>query len=116
MADQAPGEVASAKPRRTVGRSAANWVAVLAFLVGAGAAFVLSAAGVADPLLARLGRAQSTASDAATRAAPHFYTLPEILVNLTASGAKPSYVKVRLVLELGRSGDTEAIEVLIPRL
>jgi flagellar FliL protein len=47
---------------------------------------------------------------------PYFYDLPEMLVNLNMTGRKPSYLKIRVSLELSAQSDREKIDSVMPRI
>jgi len=42
--------------------------------------------------------------------------MPEMLVNLTSTGKKPAYLKLRLNLELADSESAEKVEAMMPRI
>ncbi len=54
---------------------------------------------------------QTTASEGAV-----FYDLPEILVNLSTSGRKATFLKIRVSLELASADDRSKIEEMMPRI
>ncbi|MDD3181997.1 MAG: flagellar basal body-associated FliL family protein [Alphaproteobacteria bacterium] len=49
-------------------------------------------------------------------AAPTFYSLGDILVNLSGDGKRPNFLKIRASLELASEKDVPAIEALKPRI
>lgn len=49
-------------------------------------------------------------------AAPTFYSLGDILVNLSGDGKRPNFLKIRASLELVSEKDVAAIEALKPRI
>lgn len=49
-------------------------------------------------------------------AAPTFYSLGDILVNLSGDGKRPNFLKIRVSLELASEKDVPAIEALKPRI
>lgn len=79
---------------------------------GVGAAFFLGL----------FGSEEETAELAAEEAEPEveeqvvFYDLPEILVNLSSTGKKETYLKIRISLELTDPEAPAALEPLLPRV
>ena len=51
-----------------------------------------------------------------TRKVAVFYDLPELLVNLNSTSRRPSFLKIRVSLELRRGSDVRRIEQLRPRI
>ena len=52
----------------------------------------------------------------ATRGLPVFVELPEMIANLNAPGHRPSYVKLKARLQLGKSEDQAAFTAAQPRV
>lgn len=48
--------------------------------------------------------------------APTFFSLGDILVNLSGDGKRPNFLKIRVVLELADQKDSTEIEALKPRI
>lgn len=48
--------------------------------------------------------------------APAFYSLGDILVNLSGTGKRPNFLKIKVDLELASEADKEAIAALKPRI
>ena len=48
--------------------------------------------------------------------APIFFSLGDILVNLSGDGKRPNFLKIRVVLELANEKDAPAMETLKPRI
>lgn len=48
--------------------------------------------------------------------APVFLTLGDVLVNLSSSGKRPNFLKIKVSLELADAKDKEALESLKPRI
>ena len=85
---------------------------VLLLLV-AGAAVYFT--GLADGLLG-LGE-EAGAEAAAVESGPgHYYELPEILVNLSSSGKRANFLKLRVSLELADPESVPQIEAVLPRI
>jgi flagellar FliL protein len=71
------------------------------------------------PKLPGGGPAQADATPHAAAAAvriPVFFDMPDIVANLSATGRRASYIKLRSKLELGRAEDAAAIQAAMPRL
>jgi flagellar protein FliL len=47
---------------------------------------------------------------------PVFFTMPDFLINLNASGRQTSFLKATIVLELASEGDVKNVEANMPRL
>jgi len=45
-----------------------------------------------------------------------FYDLPELLVNLSTTGRKSTFLKIRIALELEKPEDLPAVESVMPRI
>lgn len=48
--------------------------------------------------------------------APVFFDMPDVIANLSATGRRASYIKLRSKLELTRAEDAGAIQAAMPRL
>ena len=91
--------------------------AVLAVVLGAGAYFFLSAGG--EEGVAAEGEAGAHGEAAAhVEEAPHpvFYDVPDILVNVSAGGDKPAFLKLSVSLELENEEARAAVEPIVPRV
>ncbi|MEX2009293.1 MAG: flagellar basal body-associated FliL family protein [Dongiaceae bacterium] len=84
---------------------------VLLLLV-AGAAVYFT--GLADGLLG-LGE-EADAEEVAKSGPDHYYELPEILVNLSSSGKRANFLKLRVSLELADPESVPQIEAVLPRI
>ena len=67
------------------------------------------------------GGAQPAEGEAPTEAAPEettgfFYELPPMLVNLSSTGRKTSFLKITVALEVGSEADVPEIEAAMPRI
>ena len=51
-----------------------------------------------------------------TSAGAVFYDLPELLVNLNTGGRKPTFLKIRVALELQKPEDIPRVEEMMPRI
>ncbi len=95
--------------------------AVLVMLLGVGAYFFLFA-GSEEKVADASGEngAAAPGEGAAAAEAPHpvFYDVPDILVNVSAGGDKPAFLKLSVSLELEGAGEEAkaAIEPVIPRV
>lgn len=89
---------------------------LLPLLALGGAAAGLYATGVLQSLM---GGGQSTveAEPQIDFTAPgHFYDLPDIIVNLNAPGARQSFLRLSVSLELARIEDVPHVEQVLPRI
>ena len=88
--------------------------AVLLLVVGGiGGAYVT---GLMDPVISMV-----TGSDDAEDAEfvdedAVFYDLPELLVNLSSTGRRSTFLKIRIALELQKQDDVPQIELMMPRI
>ncbi|MBI4183081.1 MAG: flagellar basal body-associated FliL family protein [Proteobacteria bacterium] len=102
------------------------FLVVLPLLLVIGAAAGAYFTGAADPLIALIfGRGDEVAekppSDEKIERQKKartgtFYELPEVLVNLNASGRKAQYLKMRVTLELDNPDDASKLESSLPRI
>ena len=90
---------------------------VLLLVVGGTAAIYFT--GMLDPLLAMIG-GDSEAGGEDGEEGPEtdavFYEVPEILVNLNTGSRKPTFLKIRVSLEVAKQSDIERIERMMPRI
>ncbi|WP_448203207.1 flagellar basal body-associated FliL family protein [Azospirillum sp. sgz302134] len=90
----------------------------LVLLVGAGAGVYFS--GLLDSLLGKKAEehtehpAEPAQPD--PHAAPVFYDLPDMLVNLNSSGKRPAFLKIKISIQLAKGEDVPAIEHVLPRI
>lgn len=95
---------------------------VLPLLLIVGAAAGAYFTGLADPVIAMLGggkaeHAEEKAPKDKAAAAPVFYELPEMLVNLNpGQNRRPTILKIKVRLELGSAEDTPKVEAMLPRI
>ncbi len=82
---------------------------ILLILGGAGGAYF---AGLLDPLLAEKQEEEEILATGQTV----FYDLPEMLVNLSGSGRKSSYLKISLSLELENPAAMVRVDQVLPRI
>ncbi len=85
---------------------------ILLVLGGAGGAYF---AGLLDPLLGAKQQ-EEEAEAALTTGQTVFYDLPEMLVNLSGSGRKNSYLKISLSLELENPAAMVRVDQVLPRI
>ena len=85
------------------------------FLVvgGIGGAYV---AGLMDPVIAMVTGSDPGEDPEFTDENAVFYDLPELLVNLNATGRRASFLKIRIALELQEQDDVPQIELMMPRI
>ena len=92
--------------------------ALMLVIGGAGAAYFT---GLLDPLLAGLGGSGEVAEARPDAPSPVgqatvFYDLPDILVNLSDSNRRSTFLKIRVSLELGSAQDVPKVEAVMPRI
>jgi flagellar protein FliL len=138
MSDQAlsteldvPATPAAAKARRLSGKKLVLFIiAPLVLLLAAGGG--LYATGILGKVLGHGGAAENNAngSDAAGKADGHgaagdkeaagkpaaFFDLPDLLVNLNASGRRTSFLKISVSLEVASAADVPKLQAVLPRI
>ncbi len=87
------------------------------------AALVLIGGGVAGAYFAGLFGGQeekaeegAVGEDGELIAKPVYYTLPDFLINLNATGKQTSFLKTTVILVLAKDADSQAIEAALPKL
>jgi flagellar FliL protein len=91
----------------------------LVFFIILPALLLLGGGGAAAYFTGLIGHGTSSAeqqAQAADNAPAFYYEMPEMLVNLTSTGKKPSYLKLRLNLELADPEATKQIDAVLPRI
>ena len=88
----------------------------LLLLVGAGAGIYFS--GVLDMLLGKKEEAHAPEAEKAPdpNAAPVFYDLPDMLVNLNSAGKRPAFLKIKISIQVSKPEDIPAINQVLPRI
>lgn len=88
----------------------------LLLLVGAGAGIYFS--GVLDMLLGKKEEAHAPEAEKAPdpHAAPVFYDLPDMLVNLNSAGKRPAFLKIKISIQVSKPEDIPAINQVLPRI
>ncbi len=89
----------------------------LVLLIGAGAGVYFS--GLLDSLLGKKEEQVEHAEEPPKpdlHAAPVFYDLPDMLVNLNSSGKRPAFLKIKISIQLSKGEDQSAIEHVLPRI
>jgi flagellar FliL protein len=111
-ADTDGAEGAAAKPAKG-GRRKLVLLAVPVVLAGIGAALWFT--GVLPRLL---GMAHPAAKKAAQDkpVPPTFFDMPDIVANLDTGNQRPSFVKLKVKLELGKASDVAVVQADLPRL
>lgn len=115
QADDEEGEGAGAQEtekKKISGKSIVMIAApVLLVLIGGGAAFFF---GLFDSLLGEDELIEEEEFELTQEVV--FYDLPEMLVNIKASGRQQSFLKVRVALELDQADAVVQLERLLPRI
>ena len=107
-------------PSKGSGLKRAIMLVVLPLLLLASGAAGLMLSGIFDPF-GLSGSAEETPGEAAQVTFPDpaslvYFDLPDLLVNLDSGGKRPSYLKMRVSLEIASDQDRAAIEKLLPRI
>lgn len=90
-------------------------VVVLLLLTGGLAAAYFT--GLLDPLIHMITGQQSSEMDGELPpGSTVFYDMPDITVNLNTNARKPTFIKIKVALELENPQDTQRIEALMPRV
>lgn len=117
-ADDADLEGAAGPARKKAGSKKTLIViaaAVLVLLVGAGGAYM---SGMVERLIGgRTGEGDAAAGEeSASLTGGVFYELPEMLVNLTTTGKKLGFLKLRVSLEVSDEDEKAALDTVLPRI
>ncbi|MBP2311857.1 flagellar basal body-associated FliL family protein [Azospirillum soli] len=89
----------------------------LVLLIGAGAGVYFS--GLLDSLLGKKEEHAEVPAEPAQpdpHAAPIFYDLPDMLVNLNAAGKRPAFLKIKISIQVSKPEDVPAVEHVLPRI
>ncbi len=89
----------------------------LVLLIGAGAGVYFS--GLLDTLLGKKEEHAEVPAEPAQpdpHAAPIFYDLPDMLVNLNAAGKRPAFLKIKISIQVSKPEDVPAVEHVLPRI
>jgi len=84
---------------------------VLVLLGGAGGAYVMGVfGGHEDPAVAKKKAEEKARKEIV------YYPVPEILVNLSGTGGKTHYLKIKVSLELANKTEIPKVEAVLPRI
>ncbi|HUT50238.1 MAG TPA: flagellar basal body-associated FliL family protein [Alphaproteobacteria bacterium] len=84
---------------------------VLLLLGGAGGAYVMGVfGGMEDPAVAKKKAEEKARKEIV------YYPVPEILVNLSGTGGKTHYLKIKVSLELANKTEIPKVEAVLPRI
>lgn len=86
---------------------------VLLIVGGVGAAFMT---GLMDPVLSSGTDSNDEEEEEYSDENSVFYDLPEILVNLSSTGRRSAFLKIRVALELQKEDDVPQIELMMPKI
>lgn len=87
---------------------------VLLLLTGGLAAAYFT--GLLDPLIGMIRGGHATSQAEGGPGTTVFYDMPDITVNLNTNTRKPTFIKIKVALELEKQEDTQRIENLMPRV
>jgi len=87
-------------------------LALLLVIGGAAAAYFT---GLLQPLIEMIA-GDGAAEEEVVAQDAIFYDLPELLVNLSTTGRKSTFLKIRIALELEKAEDLPAVESVMPRI
>lgn len=89
----------------------------LALLLVVGGAAAAYFTGLLQPLIDMIaGDGQSTAEGDGIAQDAVFYDLPELLVNLSTTGRKSTFLKIKISLELEKPEDVPNVERVMPKI
>ncbi|MGF7177752.1 flagellar basal body-associated FliL family protein [Azospirillum doebereinerae] len=117
------GELSDGLPRKKFsGKKLVLFVILpLVLLIGAGAGVYFS--GLLDSLLGKNAEEHAAAEEHPAEpaqpdphAAPIFYDLPDMLVNLNSAGKRPAFLKIKISIQVSKPEDVPAIEHVLPRI
>ncbi|GLR82747.1 flagellar basal body-associated FliL family protein [Azospirillum oryzae] len=122
------GELTDGLPRKKFsGKKLVLFVVLpLVLLIGAGAGVYFS--GLLDSFLGKEKPAEEGEHAAAEgehgaepgkadpHAAPIFYDLPDMLVNLNTGNKRPAFLKIKISIQLSKPEDVGAVEHVLPRI
>jgi flagellar protein FliL len=88
-------------------------LALLLVIGGAAAAYFT---GLLQPLIDMIAGDGSAEDEDVIAQDAIFYDLPELLVNLSTTGRKSTFLKIRIALELEKPEDVPVVERVMPRI
>jgi flagellar FliL protein len=88
----------------------------LALLLVVGGAAAAYFTGLLQPLIDMISGDGKSQEEEVIAHDAVFYDLPELLVNLSTTGRKSTFLKIRIALELEKAEDLPAIEGVMPRI
>ncbi|MBV5335717.1 flagellar basal body-associated FliL family protein [bacterium] len=87
----------------------------LVLLIGAGAGVYFS--GLLDALLGKQEHVEEPPHPVEDpHAAPIFYDIPDMLVNLNSAGKRPAFLKIKIAIQVAKPEDVPAVEHVMPRI
>jgi flagellar FliL protein len=115
---EAEGEGEASAPKKKSGSKKKLIIIVAAVLLLAGGGAGAFMSGMLDSLIGggAAAEGEAAAAAAAEPAGGVFYDLPEMLVNLTTSGKKLGFLKLRVALEVSDEEEKAALEAVQPRI
>lgn len=88
-------------------------LALLLVIGGAAAAYFT---GLLQPLIEMISGGGKQTEEEVVAQDAIFYDLPELLVNLSTTGRKSTFLKIRIALELEKAEDLPKVEGVMPRI
>jgi flagellar protein FliL len=105
-----------AKPEKQGGKGKGKLLLILAPLLLAAAGAGLWFSGIMPRLLQGEAAAAQAAPAAPVPLPPVFFDMPDIVANLSVSGRRATYIKLRSKLELAKAEDAARMQAAMPRL
>jgi len=108
-------------PKRKSGKKLVLFILLPLLLLGGGAGGLI-ATGIIDLGGGEAGAEHAEAPHGETKHEPEpprelvFYDVPDLLVNLTSTGRRTNYLKIRVSLEAGSQEDVAKLQALSPRI
>ena len=108
-------------PKRKSGKKLVLFILLPLLLLGGGAGGLI-ATGIIDLGGGEEGAEHAEAPHGETKHEPEvpkelvFYDVPDLLVNLTSTGRRTNYLKIRVSLEAGSQEDVAKLQALSPRI
>ena len=116
MAAESVEDLANELPRRKFGGKKIVLFIILPLLMFGGGAAALYVSGVLDSVLGETEVVEEPEPVVDPDEPGVFYDLPQMLVNLTSSERRQTYLAISISLELGSNDDIAYVERVMPRI